>query len=60
VASPVRWQEGVEELARLGCRAALEVGPGRVLSALVKRVAPEIRCAPADDLDAARALLEAA
>jgi [acyl-carrier-protein] S-malonyltransferase len=57
VVSPVRWQESVEELARLGCRVALEVGPGRVLTGLVKRIAPSIRCIPAEDPDsAARAL----
>ncbi|HXQ24078.1 MAG TPA: ACP S-malonyltransferase [Candidatus Acidoferrales bacterium] len=56
VVSPVRWQESIEELARLGCRAAVEVGPGRVLSGLVKRIAPTIRCAPGDDLDAVRSL----
>jgi [acyl-carrier-protein] S-malonyltransferase len=54
VVSPVRWQECVEELARLGCAAAVEVGPGRVLGALVKRIAPQMRCAPGDDLDALR------
>ena len=60
VVSPVRWQECVEELARLGCTAAVEVGPGKVLSGLVKRIAPAIRCAAGEDLDAVRALAEAA
>ena len=60
VVSPVRWQESVEELARLGCTAAIEVGPGRVLTGLVKRIAPQISCTPADDLDAVRAMAGAA
>jgi [acyl-carrier-protein] S-malonyltransferase len=60
VVSPVRWDECVQELARLGCSAAVEVGPGKVLSGLVKRIAPAIRCAAGDDLDAARALVQAA
>ena len=60
VVSPVRWQESVEELARLGCTAAIEVGPGRVLSGLVKRIAPQIRCTPAEDLDALRVVAGAA
>jgi [acyl-carrier-protein] S-malonyltransferase len=60
VVSPVRWNECVKELARLGCTAALEVGPGTVLSGLVKRIAPAIRCAAGDDLDAVRALVRAA
>ncbi len=60
VVSPVRWQESVTELARLGCTAAIEVGPGRVLSGLVKRIVPDMRCTPADDLDAVRTLAGAA
>ena len=58
--SPVRWQECVEALARAGCTAALEVGPGRVLRGLVKRIAPTIRCAAGDELDAVRALATSA
>ncbi len=60
VVSPVRWQECIEALARLGCTAAIEVGPGKVLSGLVKRITPAIRCVAGDDLDAARALVQAA
>lgn len=60
VVSPVRWQESVEALARLGCTAAVEVGPGRVLSGLVKRIAPQIRCTPAEDLDAVQVVAGAA
>jgi [acyl-carrier-protein] S-malonyltransferase len=60
VVSPVRWEECVESLAAEGCGAALEVGPGKVLTGLVKRIAPQIRCLPAEDLDQARALVQAA
>ena len=56
VTSPVRWDACVATLARLGCTAAVEVGPGRVLSGLVKRIAPSITCCAADDLDAVRDL----
>ncbi len=38
VTSPVRWIECVEELVRLGVTRFVEVGPGKVLSGLVKRV----------------------
>jgi [acyl-carrier-protein] S-malonyltransferase len=38
VAAPVRWIESVHELARLGGVKMIEVGPGNVLSALVKRI----------------------
>jgi len=42
VTAPVRWEESVKLLAELGCRRALELGPGTVLAGLVKRIAPEI------------------
>jgi [acyl-carrier-protein] S-malonyltransferase len=38
VSSPVRWIESVHELARLGAVRMIEVGPGNVLSGLVKRI----------------------
>jgi len=57
VVSPVRWQECVEELARLGCRLAIEVGPGRVLTGLTRRIAPDIRCVAGEDLDAVQELV---
>jgi [acyl-carrier-protein] S-malonyltransferase len=37
VASPVRWTDCVERLQREGATAFLEVGPGRVLTGLLKR-----------------------
>ncbi len=39
VTAPVRWVECVEELVRLGVTRMVEVGPGRVLSGLVRRIA---------------------
>jgi [acyl-carrier-protein] S-malonyltransferase len=38
VTSPVRWIECVEELVRLGVTRMVEVGPGKVLSGLAKRI----------------------
>jgi [acyl-carrier-protein] S-malonyltransferase len=42
VTAPVRWIECVEELARLGVTRMVEVGPGKVLSGLVRRIAPAV------------------
>jgi [acyl-carrier-protein] S-malonyltransferase len=42
VAGTVRWESCVRRLAGLGATAAVEVGPGKVLSGLMKRIAPSI------------------
>lgn len=43
VASPVRWAECVERMVREGATTFLEVGPGRVLTGLLKRIAETAR-----------------
>ncbi len=42
VTEPVRFVESVRCLVELGATRVLEVGPGRVLSSLVGRIAPEL------------------
>lgn len=37
--SPVRWEEGIQTLVGAGVRTFVEVGPGKVLSGLVKKIA---------------------
>jgi [acyl-carrier-protein] S-malonyltransferase len=49
VASPVRWTDCVERLRREGATAFLEVGPGRVLTALLRRTLPDTRSHPIED-----------
>ena len=39
VSSPVRWEESVQNMAALGVEQFIEIGPGKVLSGLVKRIA---------------------
>jgi [acyl-carrier-protein] S-malonyltransferase len=39
---PVRWEESVRKLAALGCTKAWEIGPGKVLKGLMKRITPEL------------------
>jgi len=42
VTSPVRWVESVLCMKEMGMDALVEVGPGRVLSGLAKRIAPDV------------------
>jgi [acyl-carrier-protein] S-malonyltransferase len=49
VTAPVRWEESVEAIAAMGVTEALEVGAGRVLAGLVKRIAPSIQMYSASD-----------
>lgn len=54
VVAPVRWEESVRALRALGCRRAVELGPGKVLSGLVRRIDRDIRTLNLDqpeDLD---------
>lgn len=48
-ASPVRWVETVQYLARQGVTHVVECGPGRVLSGLTKRIVPELESLSIND-----------
>ena len=39
---PVRWVDTMHALARLGATEYVDVGPGRVLAKLVKRISPQV------------------
>lgn len=49
VTAPVRWEESVDAIAAMGVTEAIEVGAGRVLAGLVKRIAPSIQMYGASD-----------
>ncbi len=38
VPAPVRWEESIRKLAALGCDRFVEVGPGRVLTGLLRQI----------------------
>jgi [acyl-carrier-protein] S-malonyltransferase len=42
VTAPVRWEESIQLIAKLGVSKAYELGSGAVLKGLVKRIAPTI------------------
>lgn len=49
VSAPVRWDESVREMIRLGVTAFCEIGPGKVLTGLVKRIDKEVKTANFED-----------
>jgi [acyl-carrier-protein] S-malonyltransferase len=60
VFSPVRWESCVRALKADGAKRAIEIGPGKVLTSLMKRIDPQIEalaCGTAAELDAATAKL---
>ncbi|MFE4534650.1 ACP S-malonyltransferase [Streptomyces scopuliridis] len=53
--SPVQWERSVHTLTgTLGCRRLLELGPGRTLAGLIKRIAPDVDTVSFDRPDAVR------
>ena len=59
VTAPVRWEDGILRLAKEGVTVAVEVGPGKVLSGLIRRIAPEIQTVNVEDRASLQATLEA-
>lgn len=62
VSQPVRWLESVEFLLSHGVQSFIEIGPGKVLSGLVRQIDRGVSCVNIEDeagLRAAREALEA-
>jgi [acyl-carrier-protein] S-malonyltransferase len=61
VVSPVRWSESVQVLINQGVERFVEIGPGKVLSGLVRQISRDRQLSSVEDaqsLDAAAASLE--
>jgi len=44
VTSPVRWEETINNMIADGIEEFYEIGPGKVLQGLIKRINPEVKC----------------
>lgn len=51
VASPVRWVESVQKMISMGVRKFVEVGPGNVLTGLIKRIDPSVELVNVSDVE---------
>ena len=51
VSSPVRWLQSMELLIREGVDTFVEVGPGKVLSGLMRQISREVKCLNVEDTD---------
>ena len=49
VSAPVRWEESMRRMITLGVTSFVEIGPGKVLSGLVKRIDKEVSTANIED-----------
>ncbi len=51
VSSPVRWDESMRKMIESGIERMIEIGPGKVLSGLMKRIDPKIGMSNVDDVE---------
>lgn len=50
VCAPVRWEDSMRYAVAQGCESFLEVGPGTVLSGMMRRIAPQVDILDLDTL----------
>jgi [acyl-carrier-protein] S-malonyltransferase len=50
ISSPLLWEDSIRAIADSGIETFMEVGPGKVLSGLIKRIVPEARVLNVEDL----------
>jgi [acyl-carrier-protein] S-malonyltransferase len=58
VASPVRWVESVQKMVSMGVRRFVEIGPGAVLTGLIKRIDPSVELINVSDVPSIEKFLE--
>ena len=58
VTAPVRWITSVQRMVAQGVDTFVEIGPGSVLTRLIKRIVPEARLINVSDAASVRAFLE--
>ncbi len=54
IAAPVRWEASVRRMITGGAKRLIEIGPGRVLTGLAKRIEPSVEALHVSDLESPR------
>jgi [acyl-carrier-protein] S-malonyltransferase len=55
--NPVQWQRSIEYMVNNGVTTFIEIGPGKVLTGLIKRINREVRIMNIGDLEAVKGLV---
>ncbi|HEV2289658.1 MAG TPA: ACP S-malonyltransferase [Candidatus Acidoferrales bacterium] len=58
VCAPVRWEDSIREMIAQNVRIFIEVGPGRVLSGLLRQIDRSVRCLNVEDSASLQSTLE--
>ncbi|RGZ01157.1 ACP S-malonyltransferase [Clostridium sp. AM58-1XD] len=58
VSSSVRWQQSVETMLADGVDTFIEIGPGKTLSAFIKKITRDVKVINIDSMEALNALVE--
>jgi len=56
ISGAVRWEQSMQLLSGLGVTDALEIGPGKVLSGLMRRIDKSVKCKSVDTMDDVKGL----
>lgn len=57
--NPVRWKESIKYIISQGIKNMIEVGPGKVLSGLIKRTSKEVKLSNIEDVKSLKMLANA-
>jgi len=55
---PVRWEESMRELVKRGIKTVIEIGPGKVLTGLMRRITKDVKTVNLGNADDLKALSE--
>jgi len=57
IEKPVRWRESINTMISLGVKSFIEIGPGKVLSGLIKRIDRNVKLNNVNNLTDAKSLI---